>query len=271
MSNTLSLPPELVYLPLGEEAIPLLKRGFIPLLPATASGLPWLLPPPAQAAPLRIAAEDYLTHMHAEYERLPDNLRSLISRDDFLRQAESKRADIEAALVAQRKARAEEDIGKPEDWLLQRFFSDPYCPLAWQQTGGFHGIWLGVDPQQWPDAQFQPVSYQTSRALRLPDSLCCDPAGQAPLAEQRLICARESVDKSIQVGQQRQWLLRLPPKALRVVLLGAQIPRRFEQGLLQFWQQDFRYQRIPLAQMRFNSRDLSWEYQLRPLTRAENP
>ncbi|UXD89153.1 hypothetical protein [Thalassolituus hydrocarboniclasticus] len=271
MSNAVRLPPELVYLPLGEEAIPLLKRGFIPLLPATASGLPWLLPPPAQAAQVRISAEDYLSHMHAEYERLPENLRSLISRDDFLRQAESKRADIEAALVAQRKARAEEDIGKPEDWLLQRFFSDPYCPLAWSYGAGFSGIWLGIDPQYWPDTLFRPVSYQLQRAPRLPDSLCCDPPHQAILAEQRLICARESVDKSIQVGQQRQWLLRLPPKALRMVLLGAQIPRRFEQGLLQFWQQDFRYQRIPLAQMRFNNRDLNWEYQLRPLTRAENP
>ncbi len=271
MSHTVSLPSELVYLPLGEEAIPLLKRGFIPLLPATTSGLPWLLPPLVQAAPLRISAEDYQAHMHAEYDRLPENLRSLISRDDFLRQAESKRADIEAALVAQRKARAEEDTGRPEDWLLQRFFSDPYCPLAWSHGAGFSGIWLGIDPQQWPDMLFRPVSYQLQRAPRLPDSLCCDPPNQAMLGEQRLICTLDSVDKSIQVGQQRQWLLRLPPKALRVVLLGAQIPRRFERGLLQFWQQDFRYQRIPLVQMQFNNRDLSWEYQPRPLTRAENP
>jgi len=56
-----------------------------------------------------------------------------------------------------------------------------------------------------------------------------------------------------------------------VVLLGAQVSRRFEQNLLQFWQQDFRYQRIPLSQMTFNNRDLSWEFQLRPLTRAEKP
>ncbi|MCD8522299.1 MAG: hypothetical protein LRY66_08930 [Saccharospirillaceae bacterium] len=271
MGKVVHLPSELVYLPLGEEAIPLLKRGFIPLLPAAASGLPWLLPPPAQAALQRISAADYYAHMHAEYGRLPDNLRSLISQEDFLRQAEGKRADIEAALVAQRKARAEEDSGKPEDWLLQRFFSDPYCPLAWHHGAGFGGIWLGIDPEQWPDAIFHPVSYQIQRAPRLPDSLYCDPPNHSPLAEQRLICAVTTVDKSVQVGNQRQGLLRLPPKALRVLLLGALISRRFEQNLLQFWRQDFRYQRIPLAQMQFSNRELGWEYQLRPLTSAEKP
>ncbi|MCT7359100.1 hypothetical protein [Thalassolituus pacificus] len=271
MSNAVNLPSELVYLPLGEEAIPLLKRGFIPLLPATASGLPWLLPPAAQPALVRVSADDYQSHMLSEYGRLPANLRDLISQEDFLRQAESKRVDIEAALVAQRKARAEEDAGRPQDWLLQRFFSNPYCALAWRHGAGFGGIWLGVDPQQWPDTAFHPVSYQSQRTPRLPDSLYCDPPTHAPLAEQRLICAAAAVDKSVQVGHQRQWLLRLPPKALRVVLLGAQVSRRFEQNLLQFWQQDFRYQRIPLSQMTFNNRDLSWEFQLRPLTRAEKP
>lgn len=271
MRNAANLPSELVYLSLGEEAIPLLKRGFIPLLPATASGLAWLIPPQGQDVQLQISTEDYLAHMQAEYERLPDTLRGLICYADFLHQAESKRAEIESALVIRRKAQAEEDSGRPEDWLLQRFFTDPYCPLAWSYGAGFSGLWLGIDPQQWPDVIFRPVSYQVQRTPRLPDSLCSDPPHLAVLAEQRLICTRESVDKSVQVGQQRQWLLRLPPKALRMLLLGAQISPRFKQNLLQFWQQDFRYQRIPLVQMRFNNHDLNCGYQLQPLTRTENP
>src|SRR5690606_39157831 len=130
MSDALNIPAGLVFLPLGEEALPLLKRGVVPLLQPVDSGLPWFVRAAEKApAPARIDDAAYLAHLQREYQRLPDSLRGLLTQEVFIQQAEKKRADIEAALLAQQQAQAVQDTGNPEDWLLQRFFSDPFSLL----------------------------------------------------------------------------------------------------------------------------------------------
>ena len=268
MSQLLSLPPGLSYLPLSEEAIPLLKRGVLPLTAPEDSVLPGYLAP-AGAAHQQVSREDYLAHLQAEYGRLPATLKSLLTVEAFIQQAESKRADIEAALLRRQEAAAEQQCGSPAEWLWQSFYTDPGCALAWSHSG-FRTLWLGIDARLWEGASLSPVQYEERWPLSWPERLLCDAPARAGLAQQRLLCARSAVEKSVLVGGRRQWLLRLPPKALRVVLIGAGMEEPFRRRLQAFLKQDFRYQRIPLAEMQLQPQGMSWQFQLRSLTSSEN-
>ncbi len=261
MSEALNIPAGLVFLPLGEEALPLLKRGVVPLLCPADSGLPWFVRAAEKAqAPARIDDAVYLAHLQREYQRLPDSLRGLLTQEVFIQQAEKKRADIEAALLAQKQAQAVQDTGNPEDWLLQRLFTDPFSLLAWQQRGGLKTLWLGIDAGQWPEASVQAVEYRPSLPAAYPQRLWAESPALAPLQEQRLILPRTAVERLVAVAGRTQGLLRLPPVALRCVLLGADLRPAFVASFRQFWQQDFRYQRTPLAQMQFHSDRYGWDF-----------
>ncbi|MDK2776619.1 MAG: hypothetical protein KYX62_03080 [Pseudomonadota bacterium] len=267
MSQVVPVPSGLAFLPLAEEVIPLLKRGVVPLTAPEDSQLPGYLPL-GSASRSSVSQQDYAAHMQAEFERLPQNLRSLLTLDAFLQQAESKRADIEAALIRQRKAAEEKQQGRPAEWLWQHFYSDAHCALAWGQSG-FNTIWLGVDASQWDGAELQPVQYVQRWPVSYPQRLLCDAVARSGLMQQRLILPRAELDKSVVVGGRRQWLLRLPPKALRVVLIGAGCGQPLRQRLHQFLRQDFRYQRIPLGEMTVLADGMAWQFQARPFTRSE--
>ncbi|QQD23052.1 hypothetical protein GJQ55_00550 [Venatoribacter cucullus] len=261
MSEALNIPSGLVFLPLGEEALPLLKRGVVPLLCPADSGLPWFVRAAEKAqAPARIDDAAYLAHLQREYQRLPDSLRGLLTQEVFIQQAEKKRADIEAALLAQQQAQAVQDTGNPEDWLLQRFYTDPFSLLAWQQGGGLKTLWLGIDASQWPEAALQSVEYRPSLPAAYPQRLWAESPVLAPLQEQRLVLARADAGRLVEVAGRTQGLLRLPPVALRCVLLGAEMRPAFVASFRQFWQQDFRYQRMPLARMQLQSDRYGWDF-----------
>ena len=263
MPEPLILPSGLVYLPLGEEVLPLLKRGVVPLYAPTDSGLPWFAAaaPSLVKGPARASDADYLAHLQQEYERLPDTLRGLLTLEVFIRQADRKRADIEAALLAQRQLQVQEAVGDPGDWLMQRFFPDAGSLLAWQQGGGLNRVWLGIDVSQWPQASLQAVSYQGRQPAAYPQRLLCDAPDMAALQEWRLVQAVAETERLIQVGGRQQGLLRLPPKALRCLLLGAELRPAFRTALQAFWRQDFRYQRTPLAGMVISPDEYGWHFQ----------
>lgn len=269
MTDAFTPPDGLVYLPLQEEALPLLKRGVIPLRPASHCGLSWLAPAQQQAdTPARVSEADYLQHLRQEYARLPGSLRGLLSEEAFIAQAGQKRLEIEAALLAQRQQQQVQHTGSADDWLLQRFYPNPYSGLTWELNGGFSAIWLGLDPQQWPEAQLQPVSYQPHLAAAYPQRLLNDSPEAAFLGEQRWLQAVAATEKLITVAGVQQGLVRLPPKALRCVLFGSQVRPAYARQFGQYWLQDFRYQRIPLVRMSWLPDQFSWVF--RPFTRSEN-
>lgn len=253
MSNELVPVAGLVYLPLHKEALPLLKRGVIPLRSGENIDLPWLCGtgayPPEKS--LFVTEKDYTQHLQQEYQRLPDSLKALLTLEVFLRQAEAKRADIEAALLAKRQELAKKAVGCAKDWFVQRFFVDPYSVLAWQQRG-FSSIWLGIDASQWPQAQLLAVRYRDSLPLEWSERFTCDVPELSSLHEQRLLLACTQAESQLKVAGETQALVRLPPKALRVVLLGAHVSPDYLARMWAYWRQDFRYQRIPMAQMRMN-------------------
>lgn len=261
MFEVFSLPDGLIYLSLGEEALPLLKKGVIPVPQANHQKLPWyLLENTACSEEVIVTEEEYLNYLKDEYQRLPDNLRNLFTEEAFITQAESKRLEIEKALsrhnTEQRKA-ASEGV---EEWFLQRFFSNAYSFLAWQQLG-FQRIWLGIDTSQWEQV-IQPVNYQTVMPAQYPERLLCDAKENAKLAEMRLLLPSSVIDKKITIGQQNYGLVRLPPKALRCILFGFEWQGMQIQEFAQYWRTDIRYKRIPLAQMHANGRELGWQYKL---------
>lgn len=272
-----SVPDNLVFLALGKEALPLLKRGVVPLSLATQAGLVWYQARSSKKKPAtaRVSELEYFTHLSQEYARLPDNLKSLFTEEAFIQQAEPKRADIEAALFALRQQQSNLQIGQPEDWLLQRFFTQPYSTLAWQQTG-FNKLWLGIDTTQWSQVQTDTTSvsavrYVTTQPASYPERLLADSSENAALAEQRLVMPRTEVDSSIMLNDKQQGLLRLPPKALRCVLMGAATSKQFRQSFVSYWRQDFRYQRIPVALMQLQADQFAWQFHLLEFTKAENP
>lgn len=262
MSKEWLMPAGLVYLPLHKEALPLLKKGVIPLRSGANIDLPWLLGTGANAPENQvfISESDYQEHLQQEYRRLPANLQSLLTLEVFLRQAEAKRADIEAALLAKRQELAQKELGCAEDWFVQRFFSDPYSILAWQQRG-FASIWLGIDANQWPQALLHPVRYRDSLPQEWHERFTCDLLEMRPLQEQRLMLAQAEAPVQIRIAGLAHALVRLPPKALRIILLGAQIAPDYSARFLAYWQQDFRYQRIPVAHMHATAAGC-WQFRL---------
>lgn len=245
----------LVYLPLADEVIPLLKRAVIPLTAPEEDLLPGYPLLPRQAPAVQVA--DYQAHMEAEYQRLPESLRGLLTLETFLRQAESKRGDIEQQLLARAERSVQQASGDIADWVWQSFYTDSSDALAWSLSG-YDRVWLGIDPQQWPEATLEPVSYDSRWPDSFPQRLLSDAPTRAGLQQQRLLLARAAAGTSIRVGGRQQWLLRLPPKALRVFLLGAALPQPLSGRLRQFLSQDFRYQRIPLATMTVDGPQIRW-------------
>ncbi|MFY9178410.1 MAG: hypothetical protein WAO12_01365 [Venatoribacter sp.] len=262
MSEVFSPPDGLIYLSLGEEALPLLKKGVIPVPQANHQKLPWyLFASTNDTAEAGVADEEYLSYLKGEYQRLPENLRGLFTEEAFITQAESKRLEIEKALTQQQQEQNQLAAGNMEDWLLQRFFSDAYSFLAWQQLG-FQRVWLGIDAGQWPQVDVQPVNYQRVMPAQYPERLLCDAKENAGLAEQRLLLPTSKAGKKITIAQQNYGLIRLPPKALRCVLFGIEWQAAQRDAFAHYWRTDFRYQRIPLAQMHANARQLGWQYKL---------
>lgn len=262
--SQLELPNNCVYLPLGDEVIPLLKREVVPLKSAHAVGLPWYA---ASAVSVvmntRVTEEDYLEHMHQEYARLPMSLRNVITEDAFIVQAEAKRADIEAALVSRRKTQAAIAQGKADDWWMQRFFTDPYSVLAWQLQG-FDKVWVGIDVSYWSGVEMRSVEYRLSQPASFPARLWCDAPSASALAEQRLVLARDQVERRVVVAGEEQGLVRIEPRAIRCILLGSQVRPALQNALREFWFSDFRYQRMPIARMQVAPQSYAWQFH--PLT-----
>lgn len=261
LSSVFNLPAGLLYLPLGEECLPLLKRGVVPLAPAAASLVWWQVQAQRQhKAVARVDEQEYQAHLEREYQRLPANLQGLLTLAQFVEQAEKKRPEIEAALLTLKSEQAVQVQGKVDDWLMQRFYTDPYSALLWQHTG-WQSIWLGIEPQHWPQAVIKPVQYCSTMPAQFPARLLADASANMPLAEQRMVLPVEQL-KQVAIGGLRQGLLRLPSSALRCVLLGATVRLEFERQFMAYWHQDLRYKRIPVARMMLQSEQFQWEFQL---------
>ncbi len=267
-----TVPSDLIFLSLGKEALPLLKRGVISLSLATQAGLVWYQAKSAKQNPTttRVSEQEYLTHLRQEYARLPANLQVLFTEEAFIEQAEPKRMAIEEALVELRQQQSNVQQGQPQDWLLQRFYTNPYSTISWQQSG-FNKVWLGIDAAQWPQAKVEKVRYGTTLPASYPERLLVDSNENSALAEQRLVIPRTEIETVVELADKQQGLLRLPPKALRCVLMGATTTQAFRQSFISYWRQDFRYQRIPVALMQLQADQFAWQYHLLEFTKAEKP
>ena len=197
---------------------------------------------------MRVSDADYQAHLQREYARLPANLQGLLTLEQFMRQAESKRPDIEAALGALRQQQVQTQQGDASEWLMQRLFRDPYSPLAWAQAG-WQSVWLGIDPQQWPQAVVQSVTYGRSIPLSYPPRLLADHADNAGLKECRIVQPVTQFKTLVNMANSQQGLVRLPASALVCVLLGASTRSEYEAKFMAYWRQDLRYKRIPVARM----------------------
>lgn len=262
MGKPLTLSAGLVFVSLGEEVLPLLKRGYLPLYSVQDAGVVWHRENGKAPASTRIAEQDYHAHLKAEYDRLPPSLKGLLTLEAFVAQAEKKRVEIEAALLQQKQALQAKNIGSSDEWLMQRFYTQAYSFFSWHHAGGLARIWLGIDPAQWAGASLQAVEYVQTMPASFPQRLWADKEELFNLEEQRLVVAKKTVEKIITVNGKAQGLIKLPPKALRCVLFGADVRPVFARGFLEYWQHDFRYQRIPVAAMTFIDERFEWQFEL---------
>ena len=242
------LPAELAtadwcYLPLSSEILPLLKWGFLPL---RRPDQPWMLPHKAAAA--AVSEQDYLKHMQREYQRLGDNLRSLLTFEQFLQQAQSKRREIEQALQRYADDQAEQAMPDPERWRYQHFYRELYSSLAWQQGNGLANTWLALDPQAFSQP-FQPVLYADDAPVRFQQRLCSAPRANSSLQQYSLVLPATAIEKQVTIEGQQLSLIKLPARAVKLAVMGAAVPLEFRKQFIQFWRSDMRYQRLPLGQM----------------------
>lgn len=252
--------PQWIYLALGAEAIPLLKRGFLPVKPLSAEYAPWLLQPAPQIRS-QVSETDYLSHMEREFSKLPESLKGLLSFDQFLKQAQSKRVEIEAAIWQTHELQQQAKQPDPSAWLQQSFYSQPYQSLSWcHSSGGYGAIWLAIDRAQL-DAPILPVVYGDEPPARYAERLMSAPLDQAPLQQYRLLLQKDQLDKFVDLDGRRQGLLRLPPKALKAALFGTQVSAPLKSAFCDFWRMDFRYQRSILAQMVWRAGDYSFSFE----------
>lgn len=251
----------LCYLPLADEVLPALKQGVIPLRSLPDAELPWLNAPTVSVA-TGVSERDYENYLRDAYQRLPSSLMGLLTWEQFVQQAATKRPQIEREL--RHRHRANTVTTQAHDWFVQRFMTDPYSLAAWQQTAvAFASIWLAIDAQAWPQATLQSVQYGLPAPPSFPQRIGYDPEGNRHLNEQRLAVERTQVRHIIHRQGRSFGLLRLPPNALRAVLLGSELNAAFKADFIHFWRGDFRYQRIPLFEMTWIDGELGWSELMR--------
>lgn len=254
-------PKSVVFLALGEEALPLIKRGVIPLSAAHKTALIWFSGQrPAAKQAERISDNSYFQHLQREYQRLPENLQGLFSLEEFIRQAEPKRIEIEAALLARANEQRKVEQGQAQEWLLQRFWCNPYSALAWTQTG-WDKLWLGFDLALWPDNSLQQVLYQTSLPAQFPERLLVENTELQSAQEQRLLLHRSQAAQWVTIAGQRQALLRYPHQAVHGVLFGSAVATSFIKKFAHYWRQDLRYKQKPLARMVLDPQQTRWSFE----------
>ncbi|ASP38023.1 hypothetical protein CHH28_04710 [Bacterioplanes sanyensis] len=241
------------YLACGEELIFLLKRGVIAVPEARSWSLAWHQQQATEDA-AAVSEDDFQSYLQRAYENLPPSVASLLTLEQFQAQAESKRAEIESQLAQQRQVKTAQQLGQLEDWLMQRFFCRADNALAWMQhPAGLQAVWLALDPAAWPQAELQPVVYQTQATRLYPPTLLVDPPEYQTLGEYRLLLNRHQQDKCVTVAGVDNALVRIPPKAIRALVLGSDVTEAAKQTLLDFWRSDFRYQRTPVQQMQWRA------------------
>lgn len=263
MNKIYSVPDTLVFLPLYEEALLLLKRGVIPFKNAQHAILPWFnsRASKVETSQSYVSEEQYQQHLVQEYQRLPSNLQGLFSQDDFIRQAEPKRAEIEAALLTHLQIQQASIQGDAADWWIQRFYTQPFSAASWERTG-WTAVWLGIDVSAWPllAATLKPLSYQLNLPNSFPERLLFDHPDNVVLQEQRCFLAEHDVERWVTLNQQKVGLLKLPVKSIKCVLFGALVSEQYKNRFSTYWQQDLRYKSVPLAHMQLNSEQLSWQF-----------
>ncbi len=244
------------YLPLTYNSLALLKKGVIPLFTLPAPALPWLTVSEQQDS-VAIGEEEYQQYLQLAYQRLPANVAGLLTFAQFVQQAAVKRAQIEDELRQRRMTSMPPSM--PQEWFIQRLFSDPYSVPAWQQSGlGFASIWLAIDEQAWPQVAPQPVQYGVAPSSSWPQRLYYDPERNRHLAERRVSVTRSQAHRIVRIQDQEWALLRLPPNAIRGVLFGSALSDVWQAQFVQFWRSDFRYQRVPLLSMLWENGELHW-------------
>ena len=239
------------YLAMAEEAITLLKQGVIAVPEISRWPLPWFTSLSESNAG-GVSEQAYQSYLQQAYDKLPAAVASLLTFEQFCHQANSKRAEIEAQLQQYSDQQQRQQQGSYQNWMLQRLYSQPDNMAAWQQhEHGLASIWLAVEPNNWPQVELHPVQYQAQSSLAYPQRLLVDPPDNQCLGEYRLLLQRQQQEKCIQVQGIDNALIRLPPNAIRALLIGSAVSSSGQQELLDFWYGDFRYQRIPVFKMRW--------------------
>lgn len=245
------------YLPLAAEIIPLLKRGY---LPVRQPDQPWMLLPEVERQ-ATVPESQYLSHMQREYQRLAEGLRSLLSFEQFLQQAQSKRSQIEQALLKYQQQQIAAQQPDPAQWRYQHFYSEPLSLVAWHYAGGLGRAWLALDAAKLP-FDVMAVSYCSEAPVTYRQRLASAPEGLASLQQQCVVMAGSDSEKQLTIDGRSLSLVKLPASAVKGVIIGAAMDPTFRRQLIDTWCADMRYQRSELMQMHWTRGDYAFRIEL---------
>lgn len=138
-----------VYLYGNKALLQSVKRGLIPAQPPSFEWQPYAEFDRWQQAPkLRITEAAIIEALQQEYQRLPDNIRGLLTFEDFLQQRDKLEPGIRERLKAQQSTSS-----SVQSYATQRFqqvqtlrlFSASTCHFGWSHLADdFSGVCIGV-------------------------------------------------------------------------------------------------------------------------------
>jgi len=216
-----------------------------------------------------VTAQEFDTELARDYQRLPDNIRQLLSFEAFQAQADKLADTIRARVLAQRQPA---DLGYNKKRLDKigylRLFSSALSHFGWSTLADNQsGICVALNsrsPMFLPTAG-QPVllrrvSYGAEHAFAISPSnplpgFFCDHAEHRARDEWRVAYARTPASSAE---------IRLPKNAVSQIYTSINTPAAVKQAVQELVAQDMRYRQVQLFEVQPDT--LRWQLSAKPFT-----
>ena len=270
-----------LYCFFAAEGLIFLKRGYLPFCAPAQLADPWMQVNSQyqQHHAPRLAAEDFRQHLQQQYQKLPDNLRAMVSFEYFVQQSQGKREQIEASLVD--KQLKDVTLFKSDDvqgWRILELFSQWQDADLWQKfAASGQGLVVEFDVQS-PFFSADSYNNQAQHFSAVKQVDCWEPSddlyyffqrpaddGAARSAEARaenvwrLIRPLAAADRQIEIQAAVRPMYRLPCRSVKRVILGYGCSAEYCQQVQLYLSQDINYRHVECVQAQINPKTMRLE------------
>ena len=272
MTGVKSTDQAVLFLYGGAALVQALKSGLLPLQDELSFLSPYIDLDQWQGGGTQaVTAQEFQTELALDYQRLPDNIRQLLSFEAFQGQADKLADSIRARVLANRQPA---DLGYNKRRLdkigFLRLFSSALSHFGWSTLADNQsGICVALNsrsPMFLPTAG-QPVllrrvSYGAEHAFAISANnplpgFFCDHAEHRARDEWRVAYARSTTSAAE---------IRLPKNAVTQIYTSINTPPALKQAVQDLVAQDMRYRQVQLFEVQPDT--LRWQLSAKPFARA---